>query len=65
MWCMYCGKPETRVTNSAKKGYKVYRERTCQLCHKRFYTTEVVPKVSQSYLKSKLVKIRTDRRGRK
>lgn len=63
MQCLHCGRSETMVTNSAKGGQRVYRERTCRLCGKRFYTTEIIPKASQSYLKSKLVEIRTSKRN--
>lgn len=40
MQCLYCGSPDTRVTDSAKVGNKVLRERACKSCHKQFYTEE-------------------------
>lgn len=58
MQCLHCGNPESRVTNSAKHKDTVYRERTCQLCRKRFYTMESSPKLSQSFLRHQLIESR-------
>lgn len=58
MQCMYCGSPETRVTDSVKAEAMVLRERVCQSCHKHFYTKETSPAESQFIISTQLKMIR-------
>ena len=58
MQCIYCGCPESRVTDTAKAEKKVIRERVCQSCHKRYWTEETSPVNTQVFLMKQLTKCR-------
>lgn len=58
MQCIYCGCPESRVTDTSKVGRSVIRERVCQSCHKRYWTEETSPVKSQVFLMKQLNKNR-------
>lgn len=54
MQCLYCLSSDTKVTDSAKVDKKILRERTCQSCHKRFYTEETRAITEQIAIRNKL-----------
>lgn len=54
MECLYCGSPNTTVSNSVKDGKKVLRERACKSCHRLFYTEETRGMASQTAIKTLL-----------
>ena len=59
MECIYCGSPDTKVTDTAKNGKRTLRERTCQSCGKWFCTEETAADISRQYiLKNELKAVR-------
>ena len=54
MECLYCGSPNTTVSNSVKDGKKVLRERACKSCHRLFYTEETIRLARQETIKKQL-----------
>lgn len=58
MWCVYCGSPDTKVTNVGKAASKVIRARVCQSCRTQFLTEEIYRPEKQTALKTQLYKLR-------
>lgn len=54
MQCLYCSSSDTKVTDSVKTGKKILRERTCQSCHKQFYTEETRAITDQIAIRNQL-----------
>lgn len=54
MQCLYCISSDTKVTDSVKTGKKILRERTCQSCHKRFYTEGTRSITEQTAIRNQL-----------